>query len=181
MLDKIYIVDFDDSFTYNIANVLYSKEPRMQVVHYKIFFKEIYISLLNSKELHAVVLGPGPGHPDDYQDVFEAVKLLLNSKNIYILGICLGHQILGKIKGHDVRKSHQAVHGQQVEIEFKGEKVLVQRYNSLAIYDKNNECSVIKYPRGISYQFHPESIGTPQKDIFFKDLINFIDSKTGKI
>lgn len=180
MLDKIYIIDFDDSFTYNIANVLYSKEPSIQVIHYKVFFKDVYLSLLNSKELHAVILGPGPGHPDDYQDVFEAVKLLLNCKRIYILGICLGHQILGMILGYAIKKSHEAIHGQQVEIEFKGQKFQVQRYNSLCVYDQNKELPIIKYPSGISYQFHPESIGTTQKDIFFKDLINFLDLKTGK-
>ena len=93
------------------------------------------------------------------------------------MGICLGHQILALIDGLFVRRSMRPMHGQQVKIDFNNQNILVQRYNSLAVYvsEKNdNEILIRNWDRGISYQFHPESIGTERSPLFFKDLLDFI-------
>lgn len=174
MLDKILIIDFEDSFTYNIANVLYPHEKSIKVFKHLDFFSGAMNEVLLSDKKHAVILGPGPGHPLEYQVYFEKIKILLEKENIFVMGICLGHQILGLIKGDKILDSIHKVHGQSVEIEFDGKKVEVQRYNSLSVWSENREVDVSVFARGVSYQFHPESIGTSDNDIFFKSLLTFI-------
>jgi anthranilate/para-aminobenzoate synthase component II len=174
MSDKIIIIDFEDSFTYNIANILFHYEKEIIVVSHKIFFSKLCKSLLSSDKRHAVILGPGPGHPDQYKDYYQDIKKNLLAKNIYTMGICLGHQILGKISGHQVERLLDPVHGQAVECEFEGRKILVQKYNSLGVFVNKELKDVLKYPRGISYQFHPESIGTSENELFFKELLAFV-------
>lgn len=174
MLDKIIIVDFEDSFTFNIANVLYPYEKRVKVLSHGDFFHSLLPELLKSNEKHAVILGPGPGHPDDYERYYAEIKKIQESRNCYLMGICLGHQILGKLKGYEVRRSKTPMHGQSVEVHFRGRLVRVQRYNSLAVFIEGSERDIVEFERGISYQFHPESIGTRDNDIFFKDLLSFV-------
>ncbi len=174
MLDKILIIDFEDSFTHNIANVLYPFVNSVRVIPHNDFFANAFESLIKSNSRHGLILGPGPGHPDDYKEYFNFITKLMEKSNIYILGICLGHQIIGRIKGFDVRKSNVQIHGQQEKIKFENNEYLVQRYNSLSVYEGLEERVILTFNNGISYQFHPESIGTHDKHIFFQKLIHFV-------
>lgn len=176
MLDKILIIDFEDSFTFNIANILYSYEKSVRVLGHEFFFHTNLNDLVKSTERHAVILGPGPGHPDDYQKYFNDIKRMKDNPNCFLMGICLGHQILGRLGGHKIERSKNPMHGQAVEIGFKGQRLQVQRYNSLAVIVDGKECDILEFERGVSYQFHPESIGTYDNDIFFQDLLNFVHS-----
>lgn len=172
MSDKIIIVDFEDSFTYNIANILFPFEKKILVVRHAEFFTHPDFYLNNQRQ--AVILGPGPGQPQVYERYFELIKILIKNENIYVMGICLGHQIMAMIHGYEVKKSINQLHGQSVEIFFNGVSTRVQRYNSLAVFDDDFEINICEYKNGISYQFHPESIGTLQNDIFFQELLTFI-------
>lgn len=174
MLDKILIVDFEDSFTFNIANVIYPYEHSIKVMSHQTFFTDVFDELTHSQRRHAVILGPGPGHPEDYKEYYQKIKLLLKNRNYYVMGICLGHQILGKISGLKIKRSKIPMHGQAIDICFKGRMLKVQRYNSLTVFDGSKESDILEFERGISYQFHPESIGTHDNDIFFQDLLEFI-------
>jgi anthranilate/para-aminobenzoate synthase component II len=174
MLDKIIIIDFEDSFTYNIANILFRYEKKIIVVSHKLFFSKLSKELLSSDRRHAVILGPGPGHPDQYKDYYQDIKNILLAANIYTMGICLGHQILGTILGHQVKHLSDPVHGQAIECEFDGRKILVQKYNSLGVFVNKELKDIIRYPNGVSYQFHPESIGTSENELFFKELLTFV-------
>ncbi len=176
MLDKIYIIDFNDSFTYNIANVIFPFESQLQVISCEVFFSITIYSILESPYRHAIILGPGPGHPDEYSHFYPSLTKILAQKNLYLMGICLGHQILGRMKGYEVRASKSQIHGQQELIRFQDKDYLVQRYNSLSVYRGHTEELISIFPQGISYQFHPESIGTNEKHVFFKELLSFIKS-----
>jgi anthranilate/para-aminobenzoate synthase component II len=92
------------------------------------------------------------------------------------MGICLGHQLMARVQGREVSSSASQMHGQAVEILFHNKSYLVQRYNSLAVKIDGSEVNICEYQNGISYQFHPESVGTLQNEIFFKSLLNFIHS-----
>lgn len=97
-----------------------------------------------------------------------------------MMGICLGHQIISLINGLKIRSSIKPIHGNQVKIDFDNKNILVQRYNSLSVYSSdisNEEILVNKWERGISFQFHPESIGTHNNRLFFSDLLSFIHNK----
>jgi anthranilate/para-aminobenzoate synthase component II len=179
---KIYIVDFEDSFTFNIASELYKFEKSIEVVSHIDFFSQDFFSELTAQKTikFAIILGPGPGSPETYINYFDKIKILKLNKNIFLMGICLGHQIISMIQGFKIRSSNKPIHGNQIRLDFNNKNIIVQRYNSLAVYSADNstdEIMVNKWDRGISYQFHPESIGTHNNLLFFKDLLNFIKSK----
>jgi anthranilate/para-aminobenzoate synthase component II len=176
---KIYIIDFEDSFTFNIATELYTYEKEIVVVSHLDFFsvKNFPIFLQKIKTSIAVILGPGPGSPEEYREYFSNIKDLKNNPLIYLMGICLGHQVLGLVDGLAIKPSQRPIHGGQVKINFDNINILVQRYNSLAVFESQRslkEIQIRQWPRGVSYQFHPESIGTENRPLFFKDLLNFI-------
>ena len=179
---KIYIIDFEDSFTFNIATEIYPYEKEIIVISHIDFFSSHNFNsfIKNIKTPHAVVLGPGPGSPQEYHDYYPLIAELKNHPHLFIMGICLGHQILALIDGLKVRRSQKPMHGQQVQISFENRNMLVQRYNSLAVYESEKslvEIQLRQWDRGVSYQFHPESIGTENRYLFFKDLLTFIAEK----
>lgn len=176
---KIYIIDFEDSFTFNIATELYSYEKEIEVISHLDFFsdKSFPVFLQKIKKPMAVILGPGPGSPEEYRDYFSKIKELKNNPLIYLMGICLGHQVLGLMDGLAIKPSRRPTHGGQVKINFENINILVQRYNSLAVFESQKslkEIQIRQWVRGVSYQFHPESIGTENRPLFFKDLLDFI-------
>lgn len=178
MLDRIIIIDFEDSFTYNIASVLYPFEKSVVVISHDEFFKCHLEKFLNSKEAHALILGPGPGHPNEYQRYYLEIEKFRSLENFYVMGICLGHQILGLIDKKRVSKAQNQLHGQTKIIEFNNKKRAVQHYNSLALYEDGRELNVRNFDRGVSYQFHPESVGTESGLIYFRELLDFIHKKS---
>jgi len=174
VLDKIFIVDFDDSFTYNIASVVYPEEKSCVVIRHDVFFRDYFPLMKKIKSRHAVILGPGPGHPEEYREYFSDIARLLDNESIYVLGICLGHQILGMVKNLEIREVKNKIHGESVEINFFGKFCNVQRYNSLGVFEGPKELISLQFSRGISYQFHPESIGTDDNLTFFLELLKFV-------
>jgi anthranilate synthase component 2 len=178
---KIYIIDFEDSFTFNIATELFKYEQDIQVVSHSDFFsfKEFPKYVEKFKTPTAIVLGPGPGDPEEYREYFPLINILRSNPMVYLMGICLGHQIFALIDGMSVRASLKPTHGGQVKINFDSRNMLVQRYNSLGVFESpigKNEIQVRQWTRGVSYQFHPESIGTENRSLFFKDLLDFLVS-----
>jgi anthranilate/para-aminobenzoate synthase component II len=188
MKEDVIIIDFLDSFTYNIAAEVGKIGFDLKVFENSI---SVFKKLEKIKEKKVLILGPGPGHPDEYQKVFPIIKRLLKKKNLFFLGICLGHQILWRIQGEQVVKSKKPIHGMAVpfiippwEDIFKkrnwGMETMVQRYNSLTVKpsrrNKNNfsfsggEVMAGRFERGLTYQFHPESIGTDNPYLFFEPL-----------
>lgn len=176
MLDKIIIIDFEDSFTHNIASVLFPYEKSVKVISHQEFFSSLAEDFINSKERHALILGPGPGHPIEHEKYFKQIERFRGLSHFYVMGICLGHQMLGLIDGKTVKKAQEQIHGQTIFIEFDGVERAVQRYNSLAVYENGSEVNIRRFDRGISYQFHPESVGTDSNPLYFKELLNFIRS-----
>jgi anthranilate/para-aminobenzoate synthase component II len=176
---KIYIIDFEDSFTFNVASELYCFLSEIVVISHLDFFSannfSVFINCISDKT--AIILGPGPGNPKDYEHYFLKILQIKNHPLLYLMGICLGHQVLALIDGLCVKNSLNPIHGQQVNICFNNKSVLVQRYNSLGVFSSfqgTNEIQIRKWENGISYQFHPESIGTENSALFFKDLLDFV-------
>lgn len=175
MLSKITIVDFDDSFTYNIASTVYTFETNCSVVHHKKFFENIKDQKISDEKM-AIIFGPGPGHPELYRQYIPQIKWLLEQPQVYLMGICLGHQLMGSVFGHEIHEVLDQLHGVAVDFQFNGAVIKVQRYNSLGVFKDDKELMMMKWTRGISYQFHPESVGTENNQIFFEELLNFIHS-----
>jgi anthranilate/para-aminobenzoate synthase component II len=182
---KILIVDFEDSFTFNIASEF--AKNKNQVVDV-IGWRSLKAQMIEGSDL--VVFGPGPGHPDEYQEIFPMIKKTLEEKKKKVVGICLGHQLIWSCLGLEIKRSSRPIHGQKVELILNSEwkKLLqttenaltVQRYNSLAVVKgkKNFETEYLMLwndgellasyeTKLITYQFHPESIGTTYPQMFF--------------
>lgn len=184
---KATFVDFEDSFSYNVVQELVEAGLEVKVINWRDYEENPDGGLL--------VIGPGPGHPDDYQALYPLIKEWLDQKKPFF-GVCLGHQIFWRLHNEEVLRSKNPLHGQKVKLnlterwkKFFGvvEPVFVQRYNSLAVlsqagarnpyietFIQDDEILISKTPYAITYQFHPESIGTSFRKEFIKVLYSIM-------
>lgn len=197
-MSQCYIFDYQDSFTHNIASELRLHGVKVEVIP----FGQIESFLRNFKTQAKTIFihGPGPGHPTDYKHLFPVIEQSFKLPNVFHGGFCLGHQLFCTLWGGRVIRSKFPMHGQQVEIEipewktfdskFYRQKILVQRYNSLSLpdteiqklktpmnfqyYSQNGEVLMTEFHQGLSYQFHPESVGTSYRFVFFRPLLRFL-------
>ncbi|MDA8793289.1 hypothetical protein N9N67_08585 [Bacteriovoracaceae bacterium] len=193
---KVIIVDFDDSFTFNLLGLLDEMNIAGEVVHYEKYQKNFKRNFFYPRN---VIIGPGPGHPKDYFHFQqETLTELVQSNQYNLMTVCLGHQLLLSYLGVEIKHSEKPVHGQQVQLDLTADwkdllgleedVVSVQRYNSLAagysVSTKNilesqqfralvceSEIFALFKTRILSYQFHPESIGTNFSQNFFQPFL----------
>ena len=188
---KILLIDNYDSFTFNLYHYISSLKAEVDVVRNdKITNKAIL-----KKKYQKIVISPGPGNPDQAGNCIKIVKSLY--KKIPILGVCLGHQIIGQVFGSKIIQAKKIMHGKISKIKSKKKGILknipnkfeATRYHSLII-DKKTLSDDLEITAetvdgiimGIQHkkynlhgvQFHPESIKTP---IGMKILKNFITFK----
>ena len=128
-----------------------------------------------------IILSPGPKRPWDAALCVDVVRRF--QKRIPILGVCLGHQVLGYCSGATVEKGERPMHGKVTKVRhhgtglFKGlpEEFQVTRYHSLIVRqdtipeDYEVDCVAEDGAvMGISHktdqlygvQFHPEAVLT---------------------
>jgi anthranilate/para-aminobenzoate synthase component II len=183
--NRIIIVNFEDSFTYNIANVIYPFFKNVSVVEFDIFFSDNFFNMLFAeKSKVGIILGPGPGHPKSYKKFIKLINKLKMENNFFILGICLGHQLLCMSENLQIIAASNLIHGESEEIVYKEEVLKVQRYNSLVPKSRglkieelilyNQEVYILRSKNVLSFQFHPESIGTEKNVVFFTELLGFV-------
>ena len=197
----ITLIDFDDSFTFNIYSCLKECFPHIEIeVVPQNRAKSRLQTLLATKKKHVLILGPGPGHPSEYSEFYPVISECIEHPSLFVMGICLGHQLIWNILGFKVVKSNRPIHGQRVEYTSLKDQYIapwlsfplsVQRYNSLVVeYDKmlvkklkNKQYKFyfshdeLIYSEGknlITYQFHPESIGTYCPAQYFWPLKNHL-------
>ena len=175
----ILLIDNYDSFTYNVYQAVANLGRPLQVV------RNDQLSLTDISDGHydAIMISPGPGTPDDAGISKEVVTHFAGK--LPILGICLGHQVIGEAFGAKVIRAPQPVHGKTAKIFHDGnglyanlpQPFIAGRYHSL-IVDRdtlpdcmeitalNNEGLIMGMRhrqfniQGV--QFHPESILTPE-------------------
>ena len=176
-MKKIILIDNYDSFTFNLYHYLSSLKVNVDVIRNdQITSKEI----LNRK-YKKIVISPGPGNPNQSGNCLKIVKSLY--KKIPILGVCLGHQIIGQVFGSKIIQAKKLMHGKTSKIISKKNGVLknlpktfeATRYHSLIIDKKSlskdleitaeTKDGLIMGVRHKKYnvhgvQFHPESIKT---------------------
>lgn len=109
---KILLIDHNDSFTYNLVHLFEETNLcNIEVVNFqKIIFKQINI-------YDKIVLGPGPGLPQEYPHFKQILKTFGTKKNI--LGICLGYQAIGQFFGAKLIHLPQVLHGQKISIHYQ--------------------------------------------------------------
>ena len=136
---KILLIDNYDSFTYNLFHYLSSLKCNVHVYRNdKINIKDI----LKSK-YQKIVISPGPGNPNQAGNCLKIVENLY--KKTPILGVCLGHQIIGQVFKSKIIVAKKLMHGKTSLIKHKGfgifkgikKNILATRYHSLIIDRKN--------------------------------------------
>lgn len=180
---KLAFIDFRDSFSYNVVQALTAAGFEVSVFTYP--------HHQQAWTYEFVALGPGPGHPREYQDILPFLKDRLLSKR-KTFGLCLGHQLIWSALGFEVSRSSLPLHGQKVRFKLDddwqnylnlGEIITVQRYNSLIVqvcqksvpdritaFFSQDELQMSRGDSWLSYQFHPESVGTSCQKAFFSVL-----------
>jgi anthranilate synthase component II len=174
----IILIDHYDSFTFNLYQLLGELGEKVEVIRYD----QISVPELKQLQPKAIILSPGPGHPEQIPETLEIITRL--HQTIPILGICLGHQAIGYAFGARITKASLIKHGKTSAIAHNGNRIFsglepnleVMRYHSLVIQKTSlsscfeilatsmddNEIMAIKHKQYSLYgvQFHPESIGT---------------------
>lgn len=189
----IAFIDNYDSFSYNL--VRYFTELSANIVVFK--NDEITINELIALKPEAIILSPGPKTPTESGVCLDIVKQLAGK--IPILGICLGHQVIGYINQANIIKAPIPVHGKTSMIKhnndclFKGipSEFKVTRYHSLIIEQANDNLEVlastndgiimaIKVKNQLTYgvQFHPEAYLTEYGKQLLRNFL--IQIKEGK-
>ena len=187
---KILLIDNYDSFTFNLYHYISSLNTKVDVIRNdKINTK----SILKNK-YDKIVISPGPGNPNQSGNCLDIVKKLY--KKIPILGVCLGHQIIGQVFGCKIVQAKKLMHGKTSKIRSLDLGILKKlpknfeatRYDSLIIDKKSlsKDLMITAYSEdlvimGIMHkkynvhgvQFHPESIKTPIGMRILKNFINY--------
>ena len=174
---KILLIDNYDSFTYNLFHYLSSLKMDVDVKRND----KINTRYILKNKYKKIVISPGPGNPYQSGNCIDIVNKLY--KNIPILGVCLGHQIIGQVFGSKIIQAKKMMHGKtSVIISNKigilknlPRKFEATRYHSLIIEKKTLSKDLIITAEtsdglimGIQHkkynvhgvQFHPESIKT---------------------
>ena len=187
-MKKIILIDNYDSFTFNLYHYLSSLKVNVDVIRND----QITSNQILERRYNKIVISPGPGNPNQSGNCLKIVKSLY--KKIPILGVCLGHQIIGQVFGSKIVQAKKLMHGKTSKIISKKVGILknlpksfeATRYHSLII-DKKSLSKDLKITAeskeglimGIQHneynvhgvQFHPESIKTK---LGIKILKNFI-------
>ena len=187
-MKKIILIDNYDSFTFNLYHYLSSFKVNVDVIRND----QITSNEILERKYSKIVISPGPGNPNQSGNCLKIVKSLY--KKIPILGVCLGHQIIGQVFGSKIVQARTLMHGKTSKILSKKIGILrnlpgsfeATRYHSLIIDKKSlskhleitaeSKDGLIMGVQHKKYdvhgvQFHPESIKT---QLGIKILKNFI-------
>lgn len=190
---KTLILDNYDSFTFNLyqeagglgGNPVVKRNDALDIDA---------VRCLNPTH---IIIGPGPGNPDTPRDIGISRGLidLAAEKKIPLLGVCLGHQILGVHFGATVSRAPRLYHGKASQICVTEKTPLfagidsvfpAMRYHSLHVEPATvpdllritalSDDGVImamehKNLPLFGVQFHPESIGTPRGTDILKNFL----------
>lgn len=188
------LIDNYDSFTYNIVHYLHELDVDVRVILNDQMSVEEVLALNPSH----IVLSPGPGTPDE-SGISKELLLAAARKGIPVLGVCLGHEIIGEVFGGRVSHARRVMHGKTSHIRHVSsgifsklpDRFAVARYHSLVVKKEglpeslnitawtcssNGEIDEIM---GLSHktlpihgvQFHPESIMTEHGHHLFSNFL----------
>jgi anthranilate synthase/aminodeoxychorismate synthase-like glutamine amidotransferase len=176
---KVLVIDNYDSFTYNL--VQYFGELGADVTVKR--NDESTIEEIRAMRPKRICISPGPGRPENAGMSEEIVREF--GTETPILGVCLGHQCIGRVFGGRIVRAERLMHGKTSLIQHTGKDIFLgapqpleaTRYHSLIVERSSlPDCLTItaetaegeimglqhrEYPiHGV--QFHPESILTSE-------------------
>jgi anthranilate synthase component 2 len=185
----LVLIDNYDSFTYNLVHFLGELGAACEVFRND----KIAVADVIARAPKGIVLSPGPCTPNEAGICLDLIAKA--GTGIPILGVCLGHQVVGQIYGGKVVRAPVPMHGKLSRITHKGKGVFkglprkfeVTRYHSLVV-DRASlpDCLTVTAETsdglimGLQHkthpvhgvQFHPESIASEHGHAL---LANFLE------
>jgi anthranilate synthase/aminodeoxychorismate synthase-like glutamine amidotransferase len=192
MSARILMVDNRDSFTFNLVDELERRGASVTTIRGDAPLEAMHARMKTLRP-HAVLLSPGPGHPED---AGLMVPWLRSEPAVPVLGVCLGHQAMGVAFGGKVGRAPEPVHGKAEAIDLEEDglfrtlpaRIPVARYHSLAVtvmpetfrviaslaHGPSRLCMAMRHRTKlrVGFQFHPESVLTPHGSTL---LAHFVD------
>ena len=183
----IYLIDHQDSFTWNVVHQ-FAKFDKVICSNYY----EVNNKLLDKSDV--IVFSPGPGSPKDYPMSTKIYKKYKGKKKI--IGICLGYQMILHNEGGKIVQQKKIYHGFQSKIKVNSQSKIfknnqnfkVGRYHSLKLREPFNSetiritmrCCSTNIPMGLEddrnkiygFQFHPESFLTENGNTLIKKILS---------
>ena len=170
----ILILDNRDSFVYNLGRYFQELGETAQVVG----SDQVTVNEIEAQPPEALVISPGPCTPNEAGISLNIVSHF--SGKIPILGVCLGHQVIGQSHGALVTNSRFPKYGQASRVTHDGcdlfdglpNPLTAGLYHSLIVtqMDQSGLITQATSPEGeimalrhqqnptFGVQFHPESI-----------------------
>ncbi len=173
---RVLVIDNYDSFVYNLVQYVGERGADVAVRR-----NDAGIAELAALKADRIIISPGPGRPENAGVSEEVVRIF--GSHIPILGVCLGHQVIGHVFGATIGYARKIMHGKVSLIRhddtgiFTGMKnpFHATRYHSLIVAEdglpsclqisaraEDGEIMGIRHTElpieGV--QFHPESILT---------------------
>jgi len=177
----ILLIDNYDSFAHNLGRYFQRLGQKVLVVRNDQVTALQVQQMVDRQEIHGIVISPGPGDPDSAGVCLELVERFY--RQLPILGVCLGHQVIVQAFGGRVLQWNRPIHGMADEVFHQKESVfrsipspfLVGRYHSLvadqaavpdclAVTARLSDQTIMAVEHRewpvVGIQFHPESILT---------------------
>jgi para-aminobenzoate synthetase len=134
----LIVIDHYDSFTYNLVDMLTQlcgKPPAVFPSDCAETWAEFQAQHRHDDKdgiswYDGIVLSPGPGHP---RDCALGLDIVRSNPHVPILGVCLGHQIIGLAYNATIDRAPRPVHG-QIERTFE-----ILRRTSSKTHDEQGE------------------------------------------
>lgn len=182
----LYLVDHNDSFTYNLVAQIRKYNKKVMVINV-----ENAKDILHFQDVEAIVFSPGPKAPIDYPESLLLIDHYYTK--VPLIGVCLGHQMIGHYFGATISRGERPVQGYVEKLKYIKtdpvfqditEPFMVTRYHSLKVeklpgkleaiaWSYDDVVQILKHTDYPIYglQFHPESVGTLQGDQLIYNIL----------
>lgn len=187
----LLMIDNYDSFTYNLVQYLGEMGEEVRVFRND----ALTCSQIAALQPEALLLSPGPCTPDEAGICLEAVRFFQG--RIPILGVCLGHQVIGQAFGGEVVRAERLMHGKTSLVYHDGRTIYkglpnpftATRYHSLILkretlpacleisaQTERGEIMGVRHREFLieGVQFHPESILTEGGKALLRNFLNIV-------
>ena len=186
----ILVIDNYDSFTYNLVQYIGEMAGKKEIAVYR--NDQIIPAEIRAMAPERIVFSPGPGNPDGAGNCLDIVRELNGS--VPLLGVCLGHQVIGQAYGGEIISARKLMHGKVSLVAHNGREIFkgtrsnfkAARYHSLVVNpeslptellvtatSEDGEIMGLKHTRAPVWgiQFHPESILTEDGKKIIKNFL----------
>jgi len=188
---RVLLINNHDSFVFNLAQLVEETGMcRLEVVSYDHVNEELL------KGFDKFIISPGPGIPDDFPNLETFVRKFYREKDI--LGVCLGHEVIALAFQGAIHHSGKVFHGvsKKTYLTEAGNYIFdgipdgfeAGLYHSWLLDEptfppdlnitaraEDGVIMALAHPgfNVVGFQFHPESIMTPQGSRMVENWLSF--------